>query len=101
MISINTIYVLLCFWVFALAGPAIISILDTDAKIVVTNLTENEHQDQQNEKEINNVIAYIDYNFYSSLFLIAKRNLSYILSSLLSNSQYFAKIILPPPEFIL
>jgi len=98
MVNIYKVYTLLSFWLFVLACPTIITFLDNDIKIVVTNLNEEENQEQQLGKKIKEVAKYIAYDFYTSSYLIAQKNLTYVDCSLLQNSQYAAKIILPPPE---
>jgi hypothetical protein len=97
MININKIYILLFIWVFALAAPTVISILDNDFKIVVKNFSEEEHQQHQGEK-VKEIEKYVAPNFYALSYRIKQKNLAYINSSFLYNSQYFAKIIIPPPD---
>lgn len=95
------IYLLLSIWLFALAGPAIITIFDNDAKIVLTNLNEEEQQEQHKLKKVKEIEKYMSSDFSYLSYSIEQKNLSFVDRSSLNNSQYFAKIIVPPPEHTL
>jgi len=90
--------ILLGLWLFAITAPSVTTLIDVDESVMVTNLTEEEHQEQgkkgADEKKVVN-------SGLSDLSLLSLRQQSALFNPyLLRNSDHKAEIILPPPERI-
>ncbi|MBA6314044.1 hypothetical protein [Cellulophaga baltica] len=98
-ISKNTIqFILVAFWLFALAAPTIVTFIDDDSSVLVNNMNEEEQQEQHQCKKINEVEKFIASDFSFRLYISDQRNISVNDRTTLNNSLHTAKIILPPPE---
>ena len=91
--------ILLAFWLFAIVAPSVVSLMDADNPIVITNLNEEEQQEsgkksQAEEKIINrNTINF-------ALIAQSKKSITgdyYMISHI----DHPSEILLPPPEQIL
>ena len=87
---------LLCLWIFAIAAPSIITLLDVENPVVITNLNEEEQQEfgkksQAEEK----IVKDSTFNFY---FKSLHKNSIVDTYNLLSYNNSFLEILSPPPE---
>lgn len=88
---------LLSLWLTAIIAPSVITLLERDGKIMVmTNMNEEEHQ-EQGKKEIGEKKLVL-YNYCSPNFLTS---FSHISSNKLQEKHipnYYLDILLPPPK---
>jgi len=92
------LFILLGLWLFAIAAPSVITLIDVDKPVVVSNLNEEENKEQGkksvDEKKVVN-------NGLSDFSLLSQWKESVIYNPyLLRNSDHRAEIVLPPPECI-
>ncbi|MBU2995743.1 hypothetical protein KO500_04830 [Cellulophaga baltica] len=98
----NTLQALfLVLWLFAITGPTISAYLDKDSKVVVTNLSEEEHQEHEhNKKEKDLEKIFTDYLFLATD--VTALNISipsnYYFGGISSHTQ---DIQVPPPKEII
>lgn len=97
MLKSRMLFVLLGLWLFAIAVPSVITLIDIDQPVVVSNLNEEEHQKQVktsvDEKKV--------VNRLSDFSLLSQWQESILYNPyLLRNSDHRAEIVLPPPESI-
>ncbi len=90
--------VLLFLWLFAIVTPSIITLVDDDNPVLVTNLNEEEQQEsgkksQANEKIIN------DGHFDFSLIAQSQEAILGDYNSI-GHVEHTIEILLPPPEHI-
>ena len=90
--------ILLGLWLFAIMAPSVITLADVDKPLVVSNLTEEEQQEQGknslDEKKVLN-------DGLSGLSLLSLWQESALFNPyLLKDSDHNAEIILPPPESV-
>ncbi|WP_091865120.1 hypothetical protein [Pricia antarctica] len=93
------LFILLGLWLFAIAAPSVITLIDVDKPVVVSNINEEEHQEQGkksfDEKKVVN-------NGLSDFSLLSQWQESILYNPyLLRNSDHRAEIVLPPPERII
>ncbi|WP_373516903.1 hypothetical protein [Pricia sp.] len=92
------LFILLGLWLFAIAAPSVITLIDVDTPVVVSNLNEEEHQ-EQGKKSVDE--KKVDHNGLSDFSLLSQWQESILYSPyLLRNSEHRAEIVLPPPECI-
>jgi len=90
--------ILLVFWLFALTAQPIITLLNDEAKVVVTNLNEEEHQEQPQSKK-NTEAEKFFFNQFVDLLQPANRQSQKIADFyILGISLHTQKILLPPPK---
>lgn len=90
------LFMLLGLWLFAIAAPSVITLIDVDKPVVVSNLNEEEQQEQgkkslDEKKVVDNGLS----NF--SLLLFWQDAVS-CNAYLLGTSDFRCEIVLPPPE---
>jgi len=90
------LFTLLSLWLFAIAAPSIITLVDVDNPVVVTNLNEEEQQ-EQGKKNIGEKELINDGS--ANLALRSKKgnrsNFAFYLGKSLETN---LEIVLPPPE---
>jgi len=91
-------FILLGLWLFAISAPSVITLIDVDRPVVVSNLNEEEHQEQvknnvDEKKVLNNALS--DFSLLSQWQESILHN-----PYLLRNSDHKVEIVLPPPECI-
>ncbi len=92
------LFILLGLWLFAIAAPSVITLIDVDKPVVVSNLNEEEHQ-EQGKKSVDEKKE--DNNGLSDFSLLSQWQDSILHNPyLLRNSNHRAEIVLPPPECI-
>jgi hypothetical protein len=90
----------LLLWIFIIARPSINAFLQKDSKVILTNLTEEEHKEHDHgKKEKESELFYIDYSF--TTIKISELNYDtpfvYCATSIYSRTQ---DIQVPPPKEI-
>ncbi len=90
------LFILLGLWLFAIAAPSVITLIDVDKPVVVSNPNEEE-QHEQGKKSVDEL--KIVHNGPSDFSLLSQWQ-DFISHNpyLLRNSDHRAEIILPPPE---
>tara|TARA_R110002051_G_scaffold82832_1_gene147293 strand:+ start:8204 stop:8518 length:315 start_codon:yes stop_codon:yes gene_type:complete len=90
--------ILLVFWLLALTAQPIITLLDDDAKVVVTNINEEEHQEHPQSKK-NTETEKFFFNQFINLSQISRQKSQKIADFyILGFSSHTQKILLPPPK---
>ena len=89
---------LLSLWLFAVGAPSVITLIDDDNPVLVTNFNEEEQQEsgkksQANEKIINDAHFDLSLIAHSQRALLCKYHV-------ISHIEYTLEILLPPPERI-
>jgi len=87
---------LLVLWLFAIIAPSVITLIDVDNPIVVTNLNEEEQEEsvkktQAEEKFVHEKLC--DFSLIANTLKSVTGNYY-----LISHIDYTSEIILPPPE---
>ena len=90
---------LLVLWLFAIVGPSVITLLSDNNKSIITLNLNEEEQQEQGKKNIGEKIAFQDK---SSNFQILSHLQNYLSYSfyLLSKSDIYIDIVLPPPKIV-
>ena len=87
-------------WLFALTAQPIITLLDNDSKVIVTTLTEEEHQEHPQGKK-NSETAKLLFNQFIHLSQISNQESQKIYDFYITSiSTHTQKIQVPPPERI-
>lgn len=90
------LFTLLSLWLFAIAAPSVITLLDVDKPVVIITLNEEEHQEQGKKSVDEKKVARNDLSNFS-LLSQWQDSVSYD-AYLLGFSDFKSEIILPPPE---
>ncbi|MRI01352.1 hypothetical protein GH721_12490 [Kriegella sp. EG-1] len=91
-------YLLLFLWLFAITAPSIVTLLDTDNPIIISNLNEEEQQEVIKKSSLEEKILN---NGYFGLSLITLSDQSDIADYYtLRFIDFTLEILLPPPEHI-
>lgn len=93
------LFILLGLWLFAIAAPSVITLIDVDKPVVVSNLNEEE-QHEQGKKSVDEK-KVVDSNLFDFSLLSQWRDSVSCDAYLLGASDYRSEIILPPPEHLL
>ncbi|HET8735070.1 MAG TPA: hypothetical protein VFM69_00590 [Pricia sp.] len=90
------LYTLLGLWLFAIGAPSVITLIDADHPVVVSNLIEEE-QHEQGKKGLdeNKVLQYDTANFSLMSKIGNRTHFAFYLDKSLDTT---LEIILPPPE---
>tara|TARA_R110000868_G_scaffold124959_4_gene330143 strand:+ start:77506 stop:77817 length:312 start_codon:yes stop_codon:yes gene_type:complete len=91
--------ILLVLWLFAIAGPSIITLIDDDTAIVVSNLNEEEHEQPKGKKN-KEVEKFFSDQLANLLPISNQKQKSIFEFYILGISSHSPKIFLPPPERI-
>lgn len=90
------LFMLLGLWLFAIAAPSVITLIDVDKPVVVTNLNEEEQQ-EQGKKSIDEK-KVVDTDSYCFSLLSYWQDAVSCNGYLMGTSDFRSEIILPPPE---
>jgi len=89
---------LLTLWLFAIVAPSVITLMDVENPVIVTNL--NEEEQQESGKKTQGEEKIVKDSFYDfSLIAQAKKSVrgDYFSGN---NFEHTIEILLPPPEHI-
>jgi hypothetical protein len=90
--------ILLLFWLVALTVPSIVTFIDSESKVIVTNLTEEEHHEYPQGKKSSESEKLL-FNQFISFLQISKQQSQKIADFyILGVSTHTQKILLPPPK---
>lgn len=90
--------ILLALWLFVLTAQPIITLLDIDSKVIVTSLTEEEHQEHPQGKK-NTEAEKIFFNQFINLSQISNQQSKKIdVFYFAGISIHTQEIQVPPPE---
>ncbi len=91
------LFILLGLWLFAIAAPSVINLINVEKPVMVSNLNEEEHHEQGkksiDEKKVNNN-GLSDFSLWS-LWQNTVSSDAYLFGT----SDFMSNIILPPPEY--
>lgn len=90
------LFILTGLWLFALTAPSVITLIDIDKPVVVSNLNEEEHHEEVKNSMDEKVLDSDPYDFSLRSKLGNRNNYAFYLHKSLDNT---LEIILPPPEF--
>ncbi|SIS39559.1 hypothetical protein SAMN05421766_101461 [Zobellia uliginosa] len=91
-------FLLLSLWLFAIVAPSVITLLDVDNPIMVTNLNEEEQQEMGKKSPLEEKIVNENYFDFS---LIAQSEQSVMGHyHLMGYIDFTIEILLPPPEHL-
>ncbi|CAM3443815.1 hypothetical protein ZORO111903_02780 [Zobellia roscoffensis] len=91
-------FLLLSLWLFAIAAPSVITLLDVDNPVIVTNLNEEEQQENLKKSPVEE--KFVSTNYYDfSLIALSERS---ILGHyhIMGYIDFTVEILLPPPEHL-
>lgn len=92
--------ILLLFWLFAITAPSIVTLLDSETKVIVTNLNEEEQHEYPQGKKNSESVKFF-FNPILGFLQISKQQSQRIASFyIVAVSTHTQKILLPPPEKI-
>ncbi|MGB6154223.1 MAG: hypothetical protein WBG48_19735 [Pricia sp.] len=89
---------LLSLWLFAIVAPSVMTLVDDENPVLVTNLNEEEQQESGKKSQVNEKIMN-DGHFDFSLIAHSKKAILGDYHSL-GHIEYTVEILLPPPEHI-
>lgn len=90
------LFILLGLWLFAIAAPSVITLIDVDKPVVVSNLNEEEQQEQGKKSGDEKKVVHDDLSDFSLRSKLGNRgNFKFYRVKSLDTS---LEIILPPPE---
>lgn len=89
---------LLTLWLFAIVAPSVITLMDVENPVIITNL--NEEEQQESGKKTQDEEKIVNENIYDfSLIAQSKKSVRGDYHPL-SHLQHTIEILLPPPEHI-
>ncbi len=88
------LFTLLSLWLFAIAAPSVITLIDVDKPVVVSNLNEEEHH-EQGKKSVDEIKVVRNNLSDLSLWQDSVSSDGYLFGT----SDFRSEIILPPPEY--
>ncbi len=88
--------VLLSLWLFAIVAPSVITLIDVDNPVLVTNLNEEEHQESGKKSQLEEKILNNGRFDFSLIAQSKKSMLGHYHSS--GPIEHTIEILLPPPE---
>ncbi|MGB5553690.1 MAG: hypothetical protein WBM83_03450 [Flavobacteriaceae bacterium] len=90
--------VLLLLWLFAIVAPSVITIMDVDNPVIVTNLNEEEQQETSKKSPVEEKVLHghtCDFSIIAQSKKSVRGNHHPI-----SHVDHTQEILLPPPEHI-
>ncbi|MEO9890881.1 hypothetical protein [Aurantibacter sp.] len=91
-------FLLLFLWLFAITAPSIITLLDTDNPIIITNLNEEEQQEVIKKSSLEEKMLNDGYFNFSLITLSDQSDKTDYYT--LRFVDFTLEILLPPPEHI-
>ena len=89
---------LLTLWLFAIVAPSVITLMDVENPVIVTNL--NEEEQQESGKKTQGEEKIVNENLHDfSLIAQSKKSVMGDYHPI-SHLEYTIEILLPPPEHI-
>lgn len=89
------LYILLGLWLFAIAVPSVITLIDVDHPVVVNLIEEEQHEQGKKGLDENKVLQYDPSDFSLRSKIGNRTNFAFYLDKSLDTT---LEIILPPPE---
>lgn len=90
--------VLLSLWLFAIVAPSVITLMDVDNPVIVTNLNEEEQQETSKKSPVEEKMLHgqpCDFSVIAQSKKSFKGNHHAII-----HSNHTSEILVPPPEHI-
>ncbi|MBU2948460.1 hypothetical protein [Zobellia uliginosa] len=91
-------FLLLSFWLFAIAAPSVITLMDVDNPVILTNLNEEEQQEAGKKSPIEEKFVNYTYLDFSLIPLSEQSAIGHYY--LMGHIDFTLEILLPPPESI-
>ncbi len=91
-------FLLLSFWLFAITAPSVITLLDVDNPIIVTNLNEEEQQETGKKSPLEEKFVNDNYFNFSLIALSEHATMGHYY--MMGYIDFTLDILLPPPEHI-
>jgi len=89
---------LLSLWLFAIVAPSVITIMDVENPVIVTNL--NEEEQHESGKKTQDEEKIVNENIYDFSLIAQSRRSVMGDYHPLGHLQHTIEILLPPPEHI-
>ncbi|MGB5436503.1 MAG: hypothetical protein WBM98_11490 [Maribacter sp.] len=96
MVRSNILITLLVVWIFAIVAPSVLTLINTDNPVVITNLTEEEQQETGKKSQAEEKFVHIDPALFSPLSPLKKSKIGCFYNNGISNLTL--EIPVPPPE---
>ncbi len=91
---------LLLLWLFVIVRPSISIFLQKDSKVILTNLTEEEHKEHEHgKKEKESELFYTDHSFITINISELNYNIPFVYHKMCISS-HTQDIQVPPPKEI-
>ncbi|WP_276168883.1 hypothetical protein [Zobellia alginiliquefaciens] len=91
-------FLLLSLWLFAIAAPSVITLLDVDNPVIVTNLNEEEQQEAGKKSPLEEKFVSNNYFDFSLIALLERSAMGHYYA--MGSIDFTLEILLPPPEHI-
>jgi len=96
MTKSRMLFLLIGLWLFAIAAPSVVTLINPDKPVVVSNLNEEE-QNEQGKKSVDEIKVVHGLCCFSLISALDNTtNFQFYLAKSLTTS---LEVILPPPEY--
>ncbi|MDV7137807.1 hypothetical protein R3X28_02920 [Maribacter sp. TH_r10] len=96
MVKSNILITLLVVWIFAIVAPSVLTLIDTDNPVVITNLTEEEQQETGKKSQAEEKYVQMNIALFSPLSPLKNSSIGSYYYNGINNIPL--EIPVPPPE---